>query len=193
MSIIFFDTPAALRAWLEENHDKATELWVGLYKKSSGRPSITWPELVDEVLCFGWIDGIRKSIDDVSYKNRITPRKPRSNWSAVNIRRVQELIKLGRMTPAGLKAFEARQANRVGGYSYEQRSESLPAPYDEKLKANKKACAYWQSQTPSYRKLTSWWVVSARKEETRQKRLAQLIELSAAGETIPQFTRTKSK
>ncbi len=129
MSITFFETPAAFGKWLAKNHATVTELWVGFYKKSSGRPSITWPESVDEALCYGWIDGLRKSIDDVSYKIRFSPRKPRSIWSAVNIRRAEFLISEGRMKPDGLKAFEARQENRSGIYSYEQRPEQLDEPY----------------------------------------------------------------
>src|SRR5919205_1152453 len=117
----FFKTPAAFRKWLAANHDKSKELWVGYYKKGSGKPSITWPESVDEALCFGWIDGIRKSIDDESYTIRFTPRRPRSIWSAVNVKRARELMETGRMHPAGLKAFEERVSERSGIYSYEQR------------------------------------------------------------------------
>lgn len=193
MRITFFETPAAMRAWLEEHHAHASELWVGYYKKGSGRPSITWPESVDEALCFGWIDGIRKSVDPISYSIRFTPRKPRSTWSTVNVGRVRELDRLGRMTPAGYKAFEAREEKRTGRYSYEQRIDRLDAPYEAVLKSNKKAWAYWQSQTPSYRKAASWWVVSAKKEETRSKRLERLIEDSSQGRTLPQFTRKPSK
>ena len=115
----FFATPAQFRAWLEAHHATSQELWVGFYKKSSGRPSVTWPEAVDEALCFGWIDGVRKGIDEISYTNRFTPRRPRSTWSAVNVRRVEELTRLGRMHPAGLKAFAARVQDRSGVYAYE--------------------------------------------------------------------------
>jgi uncharacterized protein YdeI (YjbR/CyaY-like superfamily) len=158
---------------------------------TSGKPSITWPQSVDEALCFGWIDGIRKSIDDVSYKIRFTPRRARSIWSAVNIKRVEELVNQGLMRPAGLKAFEARLENRSGIYSYEQRSPELPVQYEKKLKKNVAAWKFFQAQSPSYRKAVNWYVLSARKEETRLKRLGQLIEDSAQGRRIPQFTILK--
>jgi uncharacterized protein YdeI (YjbR/CyaY-like superfamily) len=188
MTLIFFPTPSYLQKWFERNHATAQELWAGFYKKGSGKPSITWPESVDEALCVGWIDGVRKSIDDVSYKIRFTPRNPRSIWSAVNIRRAQELISQGRMQAAGLKTFEARKENRSGIYSYEQRPEQLAEPYLGMLKENEVAWEYFHSQTPSYRRATTWWVISAKKEETRLSRVEKLRELSAQGRTIPQFT-----
>lgn len=191
MKITLFKSPSDFRKWLEIHHAATQELWVGYYKKDSGKPSITWPESVDEALCFGWIDGIRKSVDDTSYTIRFTPRKRRSIWSAVNIRRAQELANLGRMRPAGLKAFQARQENKSGVYSYEQRSHKLEGPYEEKLKKNKAAWDFFQAQPPSYRKAANWWVVSAKKEETRLKRLNKLIEDSAQGRTLPSFTRKK--
>ena len=175
----FFKTPSAFRKWLAANHAKAKELWVGFYKKSSGKPSITWPESVDEALCFGWIDGVRKRIDDESYVIRFSPRKPNSIWSSVNIRHAQRLISEGRMRPSGLKAFEARKENRSGIYSYEQRSPELEAKYAAKFKRNKTAWKFFQSQPPSYRKMLNWWVISAKQEETRIKRLEKLIEASA--------------
>jgi uncharacterized protein YdeI (YjbR/CyaY-like superfamily) len=181
MSPKFFKNPSAFRKWLEGHHATSKELWVGFYKKGSGKPSIDWPESVDEALCFGWIDGIRKSIDEESYMIRFSPRKPTSVWSAVNIRNVGKLIKENRMQPAGLKAFEARKENRSGIYSYEQRSPQLVEPYLGKLKRNKEAWKFFQAQPPSYRKVMNWWVVSAKQEETRLKRLAKLIEESAAG------------
>ena len=185
----FFSAPERFRAWLEKNHVKARELWVGFHKKGTGKPSITWPESVDEALCFGWIDGIRKSLDGESYVIRFTPRKAASVWSAVNTRRMRELIDLGRVSPAGLAVFQARRENRSGIYSYEQRGEQLAEPYGSMLKRNKKAWAYFQACPPSYRKAAGWWVVSAKKEETRSARLKRLVELSATGERIPQFTR----
>jgi uncharacterized protein YdeI (YjbR/CyaY-like superfamily) len=194
MKVTFFKTPAAFRRWLAKNHASVPELWVGFYKKESGRPSITWPESVDEALCVGWIDGIRKSVDETSYTIRFTPRKPRSVWSTVNIARVEQLIREGRMKPAGLQAFERRIANKSGIYSYEQRSESLAEPYAKPFRKNRAAWAFYQEQAPSYRKAANWWVLSAKKEETRRKRLEQLIQHSAAGRRIPQFTRpSKSK
>jgi uncharacterized protein YdeI (YjbR/CyaY-like superfamily) len=191
MDVVFFESPAGFRKWLEEHHATARELWVGYYKKSSGRPSMTWQESVDQALCFGWIDGIRKSLDEVSYTNRFTPRKRGSTWSAVNVKRAQALIDEGLMRPAGLRAFEARVENRSGIYSYEQRSDRLDEPYERLLERNKAAWKFFQAQTPSYRKAAGWWVVSARKEETRLKRLEKLIEDSAEGRQIAQFARPK--
>ncbi|HEX9077774.1 MAG TPA: YdeI/OmpD-associated family protein [Anaerolineae bacterium] len=194
MKLVFFPAPADFRNWLEQHHTKAQELWVGFYKKDSGKPSITWPESVDEALCFGWIDGIRKSIDDVSYTIRFTPRKPDSTWSSVNVRQVVELTKMGRMTPAGLKVFEERDLKKSGLYSYERANAKLDAAYETKLRANKKAWAFFQAQPPSYRRLASWWVISAKKEETRLKRLDRLIQDSAHARTIPPLTRpTRSR
>jgi uncharacterized protein YdeI (YjbR/CyaY-like superfamily) len=189
----FFKTPLDFRKWLAAHHAKTTELLVGFYKKDSGKPSITWPESVDEALCFGWIDGIRRRIDDESYSIRFTPRKTSSTWSAVNIARVKELSREGRMAPAGDKAFAARKENRSGIYSYEQRSADLVAPYAGKLRRNKAAAKFFASQPPSYRKAANWWVVSAKQEATRLSRLEKLIALSAAGQTIPQFTRLPKK
>jgi uncharacterized protein YdeI (YjbR/CyaY-like superfamily) len=186
MKPTFFPTPADFRAWLEKNHDKVPELLVGFYKKGSGKPSITWPESVDEALCFGWIDGVRRTIDDESYSIRFTPRRPRSIWSAINVKRVAELRQLGRMHPAGLRAFEARDPERSGAYSFEQRKEGqkLAPEYQAKLETNKKAWAFFRSQAPYYQRMASWWVMSAKKEETRLKRLAALIRDSAQGRRI---------
>jgi len=191
MKVKFFKTPSDFRKWLAAHHASETELWVGFYKKDSGKASVTWPQSVDEALCFGWIDGIRKNIDEVSYKIRFTPRKQRSTWSAVNIKRVPELTEQRLMEEAGLKAFAARQENRSGIYSYEQRSPELPAQYAKKLKKNAAAWKFFQAQPPSYRKAVNWWVVSAKQEETRLKRLDKLIDDSAEGRRIPQFTPMK--
>jgi uncharacterized protein YdeI (YjbR/CyaY-like superfamily) len=177
----FFPTPSAFRKWLTTNHAKSKELWVGFYKKNSGKPSITWPESVDEALCFGWIDGIRKTIDEESYKIRFTPRKTTSIWSAVNMRNVERLIKAKRMQPAGLKAFELRKDNRSEIYAYEQRSSELIEPYAAQFKRNKKAWDFFQAQPPGYRKIMNWYVLSAKQEETRLKRLQRVIEASAEG------------
>jgi uncharacterized protein YdeI (YjbR/CyaY-like superfamily) len=187
----FFRTPSELRKWFDGHHATATELLVGFYKKDSGRQSITWPESVDEALCVGWIDGIRRRVDEVSYTIRFTPRRPRSIWSAVNTKRVQDLIAQGRMRPAGLQAFEARQENRSGIYSYEQRGDTLVEPYAAALKRNKAAWKFFQAQAPSYQKAANWWVVSAKKEETRLKRLASLVEHSERGRMLPQYTAMK--
>lgn len=186
----FFPALADWRAWLEKHHDKHEEFWVGFYKRDSGRPSITWPESVDGALCFGWIDGVRYSIDAISYKIRFTPRKPRSTWSAINIKRVKELTKLGMMHPAGLAAFEKRNGDRSAIYSYEQRKNAtLPPEFEKQFEANAKAWAYFQSQPPWYRRTSTYWVISAKKEETREKRLSTLIECSQRGKPIPSLTR----
>lgn len=191
MKVKFFKTPADFRKWLAAHHDSETELWVGFYKKDSGRTSITWPQSVDEALCFGWIDGIRKTIDEVSYKIRFTPRRQRSIWSAVNIKRVGELSEQGLMHQAGLKAFAARREYRSGIYSYEQRSPEMPAQYAKELKKNAAAWEFFQAQPPSYRKAMNWWILSAKQEDTRLQRLDKLIEDSAEGRRIPQFTSNK--
>lgn len=188
MKPTFFETPDDFRRWLERNHDKATELLVGFYKRGSGRPSITWPESVDQALCFGWIDGVRKRIDDVSYTIRFTPRKKSSNWSAINIRRVGELTKLGLMQPSGLRAFEQRTAAKSAIYEYENAPKQLPPADEKKFRANRKAWAYFTSQAPSYQRVAIHWVVSAKREETRARRLALLIEDSANGRRLAAYT-----
>ena len=187
---VFFAAPADFRAWLDAHHENAQELWVGFYKKDSGRPSITWPEAVDEALCVGWIDGIRKRIDDISYKIRFTPRRRTSTWSAVNIARVPELMRQKRMRPAGLAAFEQRAEAKSGIYSYEQRQNAaFDAKAEKQFRANPKAWKFFQAQPPGYRKTATWWVISAKREETRQKRLETLIADSAAGLPIAQLDR----
>jgi uncharacterized protein YdeI (YjbR/CyaY-like superfamily) len=188
MDVKFFKTPSDLREWLRENHDKAGELWIGFYKKSSGRGGITYPEAVDAALCFGWIDGIRKSVDDTSYTTRFTPRKPGSNWSMVNIKRVGELSDLGLMEPPGLKAFAARDEAKSRQYSYEERSRKLDDAYEEQFRANESAWTFFQAQPPGYRKTASWWVMSAKREETRRRRLATLISESEQGRRLAAVT-----
>ena len=186
----FFRTPAAFSRWLEKNHDKETELWVGFYKKASGKPSITWPEAVDEALCWGWIDGIRKTVDAVAYTNRFTPRKPTSNWSEINTRRVGALIAEGRMREPGLRAFRARNAARSGVYSFEQKkTPRLDPALEKRFRAKRAAWAFFEAQPPGYRRVFTWWIVSAKQEATRLKRLDQLIDLSAHEQQIPQFRR----
>jgi uncharacterized protein YdeI (YjbR/CyaY-like superfamily) len=193
MHPLFFPTPADLRAWFEAHHTTAQELWLGFYKRGSGKPSVTWPESVDEALCFGWIDGVRKSLGEESYVIRFTPRRPTSIWSAVNIRRVEALTAEGRMCPPGLAAFALRRENKSGIYAYEQRSEQLPEPYASRLQEHPAAWEFFQAQPPWYRKTIGWWVVSAKKEETRSKRLEQLIAECAAGRTLRQLTRPGKK
>ena len=184
MKPTFFKTAVDFRKWLSRHHNTASELLVGFYKKDSGKPSITWPESVDEALCFGWIDGIRKTVDAERYTIRFSPRKPTSIWSSVNIKRAGELISAGLMKAPGLEAFEARREYRSGIYSYEQRSAELPEPYLSTLKKNKNAWAFFKLQPPSYRKMMMWWIVCAKKEETRLSRLRKLIDESAAGRRI---------
>jgi uncharacterized protein YdeI (YjbR/CyaY-like superfamily) len=193
MRLKFFETQAEFRAWLEKNHATKTELYVGFHKKSSGKPSITWPEAVDVALCFGWIDGVRKSIDETSYANRFTPRRRGSNWSAVNINRVKELKKTGLMTPAGLAAFERRDEGRALAYSYERANARLDPAMEEAFRANEKAWAFFEARPPSYRKAVTWWVVSAKKEETRQRRLRTLIQDSAGERLVGVFARPASR
>jgi uncharacterized protein YdeI (YjbR/CyaY-like superfamily) len=180
----YFTTRAKFQQWLEKHHATSTELLVGFYKVSTGKPSITYQEALDEALCFGWIDGIRKSVDEERYTNRFTPRKRNSNWSNVNIKRVQELIAAGRMTPAGLAAFEARTAEKSGVYTYENRPQQLSAEYEQQFRANKQAWAFFQSQAPYYQRTACGWVMTAKKEETRLRRLATLIEDSAQGRRL---------
>jgi uncharacterized protein YdeI (YjbR/CyaY-like superfamily) len=190
MNPTFFATPAELRAWLEEHHGDTAELWVGFHKKGSGRPSITWPEAVDEALCFGWIDGVRKRVDESSYAIRFTPRKPRSTWSAVNIARVEELTSQGRMRPEGQRAFERRSEDNSAIYSYEQRHAArLEDAQEQRFRANQRAWEFFQAQPAWYRRTAIWWVVSAKQEATRQRRLATLIDHSEQGRTVPPLTR----
>ncbi len=191
---IFFATPAEFREWLEKNHAQELEIAVGFYKRDSGKPSITWPESVDAALSYGWIDGVRHAIDEFSYRIRFTPRKPTSTWSAVNVKRVAELKKLGLMRAPGIRAFEARKENKTGVYAYEQRHNSrLPPAYEKKFRANKKAWAFFQSQPPWYQRTASYRVISAKQEATREKRLAHLIRDSEAGLSIKELRRPASK
>lgn len=189
MTPAFFPTPAHLRRWLEKNHATARELTVGFYKKHTGKPSITWPELVDQVLCFGWIDGIRRTIDSESWSIRITPRKPDSTWSRINVGRVAELTKLGLMKPEGLKAFNARTAKNTSIYTYENRPPKLAPAYQRSFKANAKAWEFFYAQPPGYQRLMTGWVMRAKQEETRQRRLAQLIQASTAQKRLDLMTQ----
>jgi len=175
----FFATPAAFREWLERNHDSAGELLLGLHKKSSGKPSITLRQAQDEALCFGWIDGKARSIDENSWAIRFTQRRPGSVWSAVNIKRAHELIATGRMTPAGLAAFEKRDEKRAKPYSYERDSAEFDPASQARFRANEAAWDFFRAQPAGYQRLHTWWVMSAKREETRARRLAVLIELSA--------------
>ncbi|HEX9944255.1 MAG TPA: YdeI/OmpD-associated family protein [Thermoanaerobaculia bacterium] len=191
MKVTFFASPSAFHRWLAENHDKAAELWVGFHKKQSGKPSITYQQALDEALCFGWIDGVRKSVDESSYTIRFTPRKPKSVWSVVNIKRARELMASGRMQPPGLKAFEKHDPEKSKQYSYEERTRGLDAGCERQFRANARAWDFFQSQPPGYQRMASWWVMSAKKEETRLKRLAALIEISEKGSRLPQLIGQK--
>jgi uncharacterized protein YdeI (YjbR/CyaY-like superfamily) len=188
----FFATPGDFRAWLEAHHDAETELLVGFHKKGSGRESITWPESVDEALCFGWIDGMRRSLSGTAYVIRFTPRKTTSTWSAVNVARVTELTKAGRMRPAGLRAFAARRADRTGVYSFERnKAAKLPEEQEKRLRANRRASAFFDAQPPWYRRTAIHWVISAKRPETREWRLSRLIADSAAGRRIKPLVRNE--
>lgn len=181
----FFATPAEMRAWLETHHDAVDEQWIGYRKKGSGLPSVTWPESVDVVLCFGWIDGIRKSIDGTSYKIRFTPRRRGSHWSARNLARIKELTSEGLVAEAGLAAYRDRDAAKQKRASYEQEAVALPAEYEQRIRARPEAWRWFRKARPSYRKQVSWWIVSAKREDTRLRRLAVLVESCAKGEVIP--------
>jgi uncharacterized protein YdeI (YjbR/CyaY-like superfamily) len=181
MDVRFFRNATALRRWFERNHAKANELQIGFYKKASGKPSVTYREALDEALCFGWIDGIRRNVDGTSYTIRFTPRRRTSNWSLVNIKRVEELKELGLMRPAGLAAFEWRDHEKAAQHTHARANSVFDAAFERRFKANRKAWAFFQSQPAGYRRLATWFVVSAKKPETRERRLAALIEDSAAG------------
>lgn len=193
MNPIFFATPDEFVSWLEEHHERERELWVGYYKKGTGRPTMVWPEAVDAALCFGWIDGIRKSIDGESYKNRFTPRRKGSNWSAVNIRRIQELTEQGLVRPAGKAAFDAAVEAKKAVYSYEQAQDpELPEEFEATFREQPTAWKYFQASAPWYQKSAIWWVMSAKKDETRRKRLESLIADSAAERRIGPLTWKKA-
>jgi uncharacterized protein YdeI (YjbR/CyaY-like superfamily) len=183
-SPVFFACSSDFRKWLEANHQKEAEVLAGYYKVKTGKPSMTWSESVDEALCFGWIDGIRKAFDDESYTIRFTPRNPKSNWSAINIKKVEKMISLGKMTPAGLAAFEKRSEARSAIYSYENRPEKLDSELETRLSANEAAWNFFKAQPPSYQKMIIYWTMSAKQEVTRFSRLDKLIEASAKGKRL---------
>jgi len=193
MEPIFFRTPEAMYAWLEAHHDTETELMVGFFKKGAPEKGITWPESVDMALCFGWIDSVRPSGTDTTYHIRFTPRKRNSIWSKVNVAKVEALIEKGLMRPAGLRAFEARRADKTGVYSFEKEREHFSGDYEAQFKANPAAWDWYQAQAPFYQKATTHWVLDGKKEETRLKRLNELIESSARGERLKQFHRPGKK
>ena len=180
----FFTTAEKFCEWLEKNHATATEIDIGFHKKSSGKKSITYPEALDEALCFGWIDGVRRRLNETSYRQRFTPRRPKSIWSLINIKHVERLKKEGRMRPAGLAAYELRDPKRTGIYSFENRPRQLSAEYEQEFRRNKAAWQFFETQPLYYKNLMCFRIMSAKKEETRLKRLRQLIESSAKGERI---------
>jgi len=184
-NVTYFETSEVFRAWLEENHPTSRELWVGYLKKSTARPSVTWEETVDEALCFGWIDGIRKRVDDEAYTIRFTPRQERSVWSSRNIERFDVLLAAGRVSLAGKAAFQKHAEARPRDYTNKQGSGSqLSADYVARLRANHAAWADWESRPPGYRRLVACWVMSAKRESTRERRLVALIEDSAVGRKV---------
>jgi uncharacterized protein YdeI (YjbR/CyaY-like superfamily) len=183
----FFKSSRDFRAWLEKNHAGPTELWVGFHKKDSGKGGITYSEALDEALCYGWIDGLRKSLDEASFTIRFTPRKPNSIWSNVNVAHVARLTKEGRMMPSGIAAYEKKTADRTGVYSFERARAELDVVMKKQFMKNKAAWNFFEAQPPYYRRLAAWYVISAKREETRRARLERLIEDSAAGERLAQF------
>ncbi len=193
MKPVYFASPDAFRAWLEAHHAEATELVVGFYKRGTGRPSLTWPESVDEALCFGWIDGVRKSVDAERYQIRFTPRKAGSNWSRINVDKVAALTALGKMRPAGLAAFAAREAHKTAIYSYEREHAAFDAAQEQAFRADAKAWKWWSACAAGYRKVATHWVTSAKQEATRARRLATLIADCAAGVKIASLRERKGK
>ncbi|TMD16804.1 MAG: bacteriocin-protection protein [Chloroflexi bacterium] len=188
-NVAFFETAADLRAWFEKNHDTASELWLGYHRKRTGRPSVTWPEVVDQELCFGWIDSVRYSLGDDRSAQRITPRRKGSVWSAINITRFQELERLGLVHPSGRAAFEKRDEARSRIYSYENRSRGLDGAHEAEFRKHESAWKFFEAQAPSYRTTAAYWVMSAKREETQKRRLEKLIEHSKKGVRIPPFGR----
>ena len=190
----FFATPAAFRAWLDAHHDREPELLVGFHKKGSGKPSMTWPESVDEALCYGWIDGVRRSLGEDGYTIRFTPRRPGSIWSNVNVAKVAALLEKGRMMPAGIAAWERRDPERSGIYVFERKNPvAFDAEAERRFKRSRRAWTYFQAQPPGYRKQATHYVTSAKRPETRERRLAALIECSARGERLPYTVSPKKR
>lgn len=189
MEAEYFRTPEEFRHWLQQHHTRASELWVGYHKSGTGLPSMTWPQSVDQALCYGWIDGRRQRVDEQRYRIRFTPRKPGSIWSTVNIRRMQELEKAGLVQPAGRAALAARREERSAVYSYEVRREALEPAQRARLDQHPKAAAFFDAQNASYRRACCNWVIAAKQEATRERRLDSLIDHCKRAETLAQFTR----
>lgn len=182
--IIFFASAEEFRLWLQENHSLKQEIWAGYYKAGTGKPTMNWSDSVDQALCFGWIDGIRKSIDEERYCMRFTPRKPNSNWSTININKVEELSAKGLMTPAGMASYEKRKPEKSGVYSFERDAATFSSDFEKQFKANKAAWTYFSAAAPSYRKTSTFWVVSAKQETTKLNRLLKLIEACEEGRRL---------
>jgi uncharacterized protein YdeI (YjbR/CyaY-like superfamily) len=184
MAPTFFSTQEEFREWLKKNHRKETELLVGFWKVGTKKPSMSWSQSVDQALCFGWIDGVRKSIDEESYSIRFTPRKPTSIWSAINIKKIEELTKAGLMTSEGIKAFELRKEEKSAIYSHEKEPATLDPEFENQFKANKKAWEFFNNQAPSYKKVMLHWIMSAKQEKTRLSRLEKTIRESESGKRV---------
>ena len=190
---VHFETAEAFRAWLAKNHASAEELWIGFYKKSTKKPGATYAEALDEALSYGWIDGLRYSVNEMSYKIRFTPRQPKSIWSLVNVRHVERLKKAGKMSQPGLKVYEAREQHRTGIYAFEQKRAGLSEKYKKIFRANAAAWRFFSSQAPWYQRTAGFWVSSAKMEETRQRRLAELMADSEKGKRIDRLNYPKTK
>lgn len=193
MDVTHFRDAEAFRRWLEKHHDTADELWVGFYRKGCGKTGISYQEAVDQALCFGWIDGVRKKVDDISYTNRFSPRTGKSTWSLINIRRIGDLTKQGLMAAPGIAAFKSRDAKRSGLYSFENRPADLAPELEKIFKANKRAWTFWAALPPGHRRTATWWVMSAVKDETRRSRLAALIDASAQGRRLGMLAPSTKK
>lgn len=191
MKITYFKTQAEFRKWLEKNHEKLSEAWVGFHKKSTLKPSITYPQALDEALCYGWIDGVRKNVNETSYTIRFTPRKKQSHWSAVNIKRYEELSKLKLVMAAGLEAFKNSDKKKALIYSEERKSAKLDLRYEKQFKSNKKAWEFFNAQPPGYQRICVFWIMSAKQEQTREKRLKLLMDYSQIQKRLEMFKPNK--
>lgn len=191
MNVVHFVSPDEFHTWLKKNHATARELWAGFWRKDSWRTGLTYSEALDEALCFGWIDGVRRKVDALSYTNRFTPRKPKSHWSTVNLKRVVELIRQKRMVPSGLAVYAARDPANIAKASFEQKSVALTPALEKHFRAHKAAWSFLEQQAPYYRRTALWWIVSAKREETQHRRLETLITDSAAGRRLGQFIPAK--
>lgn len=184
MKPLFFPTQNDFREWLEENHETETELIVGFYNVKSGKTSMTWSEAVDQALCFGWIDGVRRKVDEESYSNRFTPRRANSNWSAVNIEKIRVLTEKGLMKPAGIAAFEKRKEEKSAVYAYENELKKFSDEFEKQFKENEMAWDFFEKQANWYKKQMTGWVMTAKQERTRERRLEKLIAASENGERL---------